>query len=99
MAYTIPPGNTTNPVVMLQFMNSSTQTWAGIAIICAIWIIIFAALKRYDTLVSASVASFIVTILSYMFWILEVVPEVLPVLFTFITAMAIAFLYAKNARK
>ena len=62
------------------------------ALLIGIFFFIFILLKAYRSEEAFAVASFFTMIASWMFWIMQLVPEVFPLVLTLLTAGSIFFL-------
>jgi len=61
-------GNTT--LDFITGLNTSTEGKIGLISLFIIWIILFTAFKNYDSRVGAVASSFIITLLTTIFWAL-----------------------------
>jgi len=66
--------NLTNPADFYTGINTLTNQWLAIGMVLALFVVFFAAFKRYDTRVALLASSFITLVFSITLWAAQMVP-------------------------
>jgi uncharacterized membrane protein YfcA len=88
--------NYSQPHQMFTYANAVTDGWFGIVTLLAMFIIIFASLKKYESSQAFAASAFITTLISMMYYAIGIVDTKIVVLFMIATGISAMFLWHQD---
>lgn len=91
--------NITNMTAWMQYNNTVTDNWFGLAILIVFFIVMFLALKNYSTEQAFATASFASAIVAVLLRVVGLVGDNVVIGMAILAVLGLVFLYVAGNRK
>lgn len=88
--------NNTNILEFVKVVNTASGEWFVIGLLLTLWVILFIAFKNYETETAIRSASFIVSIIAILFFIIGMISTSKMMIPIIITGLTVLYGFMKN---